>query len=254
MHPLLAIPLTLLLTGTSLTQPEIELEPGLSVLQVGEGLWLHRSDWDWGDGKPITSNGVFVIGDRSIAMIDTAWTDDQTAKLLDWAEGRFELPVEHVFATHWHKDKMGGMGEVNRRGIWGYGLELTARLGAENEVAVPRIRFEESVRISLGNETIEVYFAGAGHTLDNTIVWLEDRKVLIGGCLVKSDTWTSLGYIEDADVEEWGPTLQRVLARYSDARRVVPGHGKIGGLELVRHTLKLATEGSDQESSHSQVE
>jgi metallo-beta-lactamase class B len=237
---LLTILTALFSAGIAPAPDVIELEPGLSVRQVGDGLWLHRSDWDWGDGKPITSNGVLVIGDHAIAMIDTAWTDDQTAKILDWAEERFDLPVRHVFATHWHQDKMGGMGEVNRRGIWGYGLELTAQLGMKNNVAVPRIRFAESIRVELGNETIEMRFAGPGHTLDNTIVWLEDRKVLIGGCLIKSDTWTSLGYIDDADVEEWAPTLRRVLARYSDALRVVPGHGEIGDLDLVRHTLKLA--------------
>ena len=110
--------------------PEIELEPGLAVVDIGDGLWLHRSDRDWGDGKPITSNGVFVVGERSIAMIDTAWTDDQTGELIDWAEKRFGLPVSHVFSTHWHWDKMGGMGEVNRRGIAGYALDMTARLGA----------------------------------------------------------------------------------------------------------------------------
>jgi metallo-beta-lactamase class B len=226
------------------------LEPGLAVLEVGDGLWLHRSDKDWGDGKPITSNGVFVVGDHALAMIDTAWTDDQTGKLIDWAEEHFGLPVRHVFSTHWHQDKMGGMAEVKRRGISGYGLDLTAQLGAENGGTPPSIRFKKSIRVELGNETVEMYYAGPGHTLDNTVVWLERRKVLIGGCLVKSDTWTNLGYIDDADVAAWGPTLKHLLERYANAVRVVPGHGEIGDLGLVRHTLEL-TEGSDHASSHS---
>jgi len=236
----LMIVFAVLVSGVVVAQDEIELEPGLAVLEVGEGLWLHRSDKDWGDGKPITSNGVFIVGDRALAMIDTAWTDDQTAKLIDWAEKRFGLPMRHVFSTHWHQDKMGGMGEVNRRGISGYALNLTAQLGADNGITPPRIRFTKSIRVQLGNETIEMYYAGPGHTLDNTVVWLERRKVLIGGCLVKSDTWTHLGYIDDADVAAWGPTLKHVLKRYANAVRVVPGHGDIGDLDLVRHTIKLA--------------
>jgi metallo-beta-lactamase class B len=112
-------------------------------------------------------------------------------------------------------------------------------------MAPPSIRFEKSIRVQLGNETVEMYFAGAGHTLDNTVVWLERRKVLIGGCLVKSDTWTHLGYIDDADVTAWGPTLKHVLERYANAVRVVPGHGDIGDLDLVRHTLKLTEANGD---------
>jgi len=219
--------------------PEI-LEPGLSVMQVDVGLWLHRSDKDWeGNGNPITSNGVFVIGERAIAMIDTAWTDDQTAKLIDWAEERFGLPVRHVFATHWHWDKMGGMAEVNRRGINGYALDLSARLGEEHDIDPPRVTFKKSTRVQLGNETIEAYYAGPGHTIDNTVVWLESRRILVGGCLIKSDSSKGLGYIDDADVPAWGPTLGRVLERYADADRVVPGHGEIGDLSLIHHTRRL---------------
>lgn len=230
-----------LLIGNGIAE-EVRLEPGLEVLDIGDGLWLHRSDKDWGDGKPITSNGVFVVGERSIAMIDTAWTDEQTGKLIDWAEKRFGLPVRHVFSTHWHWDKMGGMGEVNRRGIAGYASAMTARLGMEHDLAPPRFRFKERIRVDLGNEIVEMYYAGPGHTRDNTVVWLERRKVLVGGCLVKSDRWTSLGYIDDADVPAWAPTLKHVLERYAAARRVIPGHGDVGDLDLVRHTIKLAEE------------
>ena len=94
--------------------------------------------------------------------------------------------------------------------------------------------------MDLGDETVEMYYAGPGHTRDNTVVWLERREVLVGGCLVKSDNWTSLGYLDDADVPAWGPTLRHLLERYSGAKRVVPGHGDVGDLGLLRHTLRLA--------------
>ena len=227
-------------------EPE-QLEPGLAVLRIENGLWLHRSDKDWGDGKPITSNGMFVVGDDALAMIDTAWTDEQTATLIDWAEARFNRPVRHVISTHWHWDRMGGMAEVNRRGIRGYALDRTAELGAANGIAEPGTTFEKSMRLELGNETIEAFHPGPGHTEDNTVVWLTSRKILIGGCLIKSASSKGLGYTDEADIPNWGATLDQVLERYGEARRVVPGHGEIGTLDLVKRTRSLVEQALEAE-------
>jgi metallo-beta-lactamase class B len=217
----------------------VQLQSGLSVEMVEEGLWLHRSDKDWGDGKSITSNGLFVVGDEALAMIDTAWTDEQTAELIDWAEKRFGRPVRYVISTHWHWDRMGGMAEVNRRGIDGYALGLSAELGADHGIDAPHTTFTSSIRLDLGNEVLETFYPGPGHTVDNTVVWLAQRKILAGGCLIKSAGSKSLGYTDEADIPAWGDTLDRVLERYGDARVVVPGHGKIADVSLIRHTREL---------------
>ena len=42
-------------------------------------------------------------------MVDTAWTDDQTAQILNWIKQEINLPVALAVVTHAHQDKMGGM-------------------------------------------------------------------------------------------------------------------------------------------------
>jgi glyoxylase-like metal-dependent hydrolase (beta-lactamase superfamily II) len=86
---------------------------------------------------------------------------------------------------------------------------------------------------------ISLVEAGRGHTVDNIVVWLPQREVLFGGCLVKSTGSKSLGYTEDADLDEWPHTIDRVAGRFPGAKVIVPGHGAPGGHELLVRTKEL---------------
>jgi len=72
------------------------------------------------------------------------------------------------------------------------------------------------------------------------VVWLAKHKILFGGCLVKSLQSKSLGNTADASIEIWPTSIQNVLNKYPDIEIVVPGHGKIGNVNLLKHTAKLA--------------
>lgn len=61
--------------------------------------------------------------------------------------------------------------------------------------------------------------------------------MLLGGCLIKSDTATTVGNVADADVTEWPRSVARVAARNPDATTIIPGHGAVsahGALALTR--------------------
>ena len=70
-------------------------------------------------------------------------------------------------------------------------------------------------------------------------VYFPDKKVLFGGCAVKSAQTKNLGFTGDAVMSQWPVSLNKILERYKDAAVVVPGHGEAGGVELIRHTLSL---------------
>ena len=59
----------------------------------------------------------------------------------------------------------------------------------------------------------------------------------------------SLGYTKDADLAVWPVTLERVRERFADAVAVVPGHGPIGGLELLEATRRLIAAHGDGEGT-----
>jgi metallo-beta-lactamase class B len=76
--------------------------------------------------------------------------------------------------------------------------------------------------------------------MDNIIVWLPDEKILFPGCMVKEMRSNNLGNIADGNVKEYPNTIQKVINKFPTAKIVIPGHGQIGGIELLRHTIELA--------------
>jgi metallo-beta-lactamase class B len=63
--------------------------------------------------------------------------------------------------------------------------------------------------------------------------------VLFGGCLVKSEESSDLGFVGDADLAHWPVAIEAVRARYPDAAIVVPGHGAPGTRRALERTLEL---------------
>ena len=55
------------------------------------------------------SSGLIVRDGGRVLLVDTAWTDDQTAQILNWIKQEINLPVALAVVTHAHQDKMGGM-------------------------------------------------------------------------------------------------------------------------------------------------
>jgi metallo-beta-lactamase class B len=43
----------------------------------------------------------------------------------------------------------------------------------------------------------------------------------------------------DANISEWSGTVQSVKRKYGNAKIVLPGHGKPGGMELLDYTIEL---------------
>ena len=222
--------------------PPTELSETLRIRPLEPGLWLFQADHRWDDGPKIEANGFFVVGDERALMIDTGWTDEQAERLLDWAEAELPVPVRYVVATHWHWDRMGGMAAAQRRGVLGIALQRSAELGIENEIEPPLLRFRESMRLDLGGSAVELFFPGAGHTVDNITVWLDRYQMLYGGCMIKSAR-SNLGYIDEADLSSWLLAIDRLKRRYPQPQVVYPGHGKGGSVELLDHTHALVEGG-----------
>lgn len=74
---------------------------------------------------------------------------------------------------------------------------------------------------------------------DDIVVWVPKKKVLFGGCLIKSQNAGNLGNTAEADLINYPATLKKVREKYSGAKIVISGHGQSGGIELINHTIEL---------------
>lgn len=187
----------------------------------------------------VPSNGVILVNKGKAFLLDTPVNNEQTETLVTWITNTLQTQLIGFIPNHWHADCLGGLGYLQKQGIKSYASQLTIDLAKENGKPLPDQGFRDSLALKLSDMDIQCYYLGGGHSKDNIVVWIPSEKILFGGCLIKDRSAQNLGNLEDAVPEEWGTTLDKVLAKFPSAQIVIPGHGQTGDLELVRHTKDL---------------
>lgn len=219
--------------------------PRVALERIAEGVYIHKS-WKKTDsfGTVLSQGLVVVAGDRA-AIVDSAWSDEDTLQLLDLIRTQTKAAALNAVVTHAHEDRMGGVGALRSRGVRVHATRMTDRDAARRGLSQVDRAFAEpfsegTVAAAPGGPELVVFYPGAAHTRDNVVVYYAPAKILFGGCLVRPKESADLGYTEDGDVANWAEAARRVAARFPDAEIVVPSHGAPGGRELLDHTIALA--------------
>ena len=247
----------------------IRLSDELRIEKIGEDVYIVIHSFPW----PANSMLVRCAGDV-LVWVDTPYTDEATGQVLDWIKTEFGKIRIVEINTGYHNDNLGGNGGLIRNGIEIYGSDLTARLLKEQSEKMrmqtltflkePKFKkyrdthatavykepnhlfkIDQGLNLVFGKDTVKVFYPGPSHTEDNVVVYFPRKKLLFGGCMVKSLQSNNLGNTQDADMKQWPISLKKVLDQFGDARIVVPGHGPPGGIALIEHTLNLL-EGNKQ--------
>lgn len=235
---LIAVAATLLATPS---QAQTDL-PDASITELQPGIWVHKTYAEIPGYGPFPSNGLIILDGGEALIIDTSWTDEQTAELFDWIEDVASPQSIRVVATHAHDDRLGGLVEANSQGAETIAHELTAAAAIER--GYPG-RFDTtfsapSKTIRVGAIAVELFYPGPAHSRDNIVVYVHGRGLLAGGCMIRSAFARSLGSTTDADIGAWADSARAVKERFPNLEIVTPGHGAIGGAELIERTIELA--------------
>jgi metallo-beta-lactamase class B len=243
--------------AAALARTAIALDSTVSVVRIAPGLWMHTS-LDPASGFP--SNGMLLERDGGSVLFDTAWDDRETTLLLAWAANDLHKPVRSAVITHAHVDRLGGLGALRRAGIPATALAATVNRAAADGLVAAAGRATPGGGVASdpapaldsipgleraprrNSDGFELYYPGVGHTADNIVVYFAGSRVLFGGCLIKSDTATTVGNVADADVAQWPLTVARVAARYPDAATIIPGHGGVSAFSALAVTRTLITD------------
>ncbi|WP_010663173.1 subclass B1 metallo-beta-lactamase [Marinilabilia salmonicolor] len=222
-------------------QPKtIVVNNDIQLFQLADSVYVHVT-WHQSDefGR-FPSNGMLVVRNGEALMVDTPMDDGKTEKLTRYLKDSMSVDISKVIVGHFHDDCLGGLGYLHNLGIESLANFMTIEKCKELNLPVPSTPFSDSLTIDFNGEPIICRYFGAGHSFDNITVWLPEKRILFGGCLVKSMGSRGLGNLADAVVEEWDKTVGKVLAAYPEAEIVIPGHGSWGNKELLTHTIKLA--------------
>lgn len=212
--------------------------PNLEVEPLIRGIYVHTS-YALFNGQPTPSNGLIVVGDTSVLIVDTPWDSLQTEQLLQWIAVEIKKPVSYCLVTHSHQDRTGGYSIMQQHNVPFVSAEETAALSSAEQRPLQGITFSQDTTLRMAGIRAEVYYPGKGHTVDNRVVWLPAQQVLFGGCLVKSNRASGLGYTAEADLQAWPESIRQLYRKYAKARYVVPGHDEPGDIQLLMHTLEL---------------
>ncbi|MFD5429997.1 MBL fold metallo-hydrolase [Streptomyces sp. NPDC127084] len=198
------------------------------------------------DGGWCLNNAGLVVGSERSVLVDTAATEARARRLREETERLAPGGVDFVVNTHFHGDHTFGNGQFAPRSVIvaseGCRADSAeAGLGLRNlwpdvewgetPLVLPSLTFRDSLTVHAGDVRVELLSVGPAHTPDDVVVWVPERSVLFTGDVVWSGVtpYVLMGSISGS---------LRALARLRElgATTVVPGHGPVGGAELIDET------------------
>jgi metallo-beta-lactamase class B len=210
----------------------------LIVTQIAENSYEHTSFLQTNDFGYVACNGLFVRNRNEVVVFDTPTNDKCSEELIKWIKETLHCKINAIIPTHFHNDCLGGLKAFDENNIPSYAYFKTIELAKQNNYAVPKNSFVDSLILKVGNEYAIVKFFGEGHTKDNVVAYFPSENILFGGCLIK-ELEAGKGYLGDANVADWSGTVEKIKTEYSKVKIIVPGHGAYGNKSLLDYTIKL---------------
>ncbi|UGQ11786.1 MBL fold metallo-hydrolase [Yinghuangia sp. ASG 101] len=211
-------------------------------LEVADGVFAYVQP----DGGWCVNNAGIVRDGSSAALVDTAATVARARALRTAVERLTAAPPEVLVNTHHHGDHFFGnqvfaprslvvAHELARVEMAQAGLGLTAMWPdvdwGEIDLTLPVLTFRDRITLHTGALRLELMHVGPAHTTNDVVVWVPERRVLFSGDVLLSG---ATPYCLMGSIEGSLRAVERL--RGLGATTIVPGHGPIGGPELLDAT------------------
>jgi glyoxylase-like metal-dependent hydrolase (beta-lactamase superfamily II) len=208
------------------------------------------------DGRvPLVPNIGIVVGEREALVVDTGMGPKNGRRVLNKARALTQAPLV-LTITHFHPEHGFGAQEFrDARIVYNrtqgeelaekgrpyldmfrtFGDTVAERLDGV-ELVEPHEVYDDQLTLDLGGTIVELRHFGLAHTRGDQVVFLPDQRVLFTGDLVETRLFPIFPWFppDDTDVNgsKWIDVLHRLEALEPEV--VVPGHGEVGGAELIR--------------------
>ena len=213
----------------------------LIINQLSAHSFQHISFLETESFGKVECNGLIAIDANEAFIFDTPTTDSVSAELINWMQNSLNCEIKGVIPTHFHDDCLGGLESFHQVKIPSFAFFKTIEKAKLEHLPIPKHSFDDSKEFELGQTKLIVSFLGEAHAKDNIVGYFQKDQILFGGCMIKS-VGANKGYLGDANVDEWSKTVSKVKAKFNKAKIIVPGHGTVGGQELLDYTISLFKE------------
>jgi glyoxylase-like metal-dependent hydrolase (beta-lactamase superfamily II) len=218
-----------------------------TVQTVAPGIYFHE-----GDPRRGHSNNGWIVFDDFVLVIDANYPSGAKIVMPQVATTT-DKPVRFVFNTHHHADHAYGnelwaeqgativastamldeMKKVETGFFGGEPGRWEASAKTRPDVAATKLKppvllFPRDLFLDDGKRRVELHYFGTGHTKGDAYAWLPKEKILFTGDACVNSASNN---VNDGDLGEWIKTLE--LVKQLGAEKVCPGHGPMGGPEVI---------------------
>lgn len=215
--------------------------PAAAVVEAAPGVFVHLGHIDepTAHNHGDVANAGFVIGERSVAVIDAGGSRQAGEALFRAIRARTALPISHVALTHMHPDHVLGASVFVEAGAMVIGhakldralsdrgrtylTNFSALMGAGallgSRIVATDLAVEDAVAIDIGGRTLSIRAWPRAHSGTDLTVLDEATGALFAGDLLFDDHAPAL----DGSALGWMKVLKEMRAL--PATQVVPGHG-----------------------------
>ncbi|MEZ5706921.1 MAG: MBL fold metallo-hydrolase [Burkholderiaceae bacterium] len=238
----------------ALHAPNWALAADIVFKAVAPGVYAHIGDTGprTYENAGLNNNLGLVVTANGALLIDSGANFQGAKDIEEAAEKVTDQPIKWVINTGGQDHRWLGNGYFTGRGaqviahaggkadmVARGGLQLAAlqpvlkeKLQDTHPVLPNRWLTEANERLDLAGMPVEVIYRGGAHTPGDLMVWLPQHKVVFSGDVVYLDRM--LGIFPFSHTGRWMDSLQALQALKPTL--VVPGHGRVGGLDQVQAT------------------
>ncbi|MHB8259357.1 MAG: MBL fold metallo-hydrolase [Bacteroidia bacterium] len=176
-------------------------------------------------------NAGILVSDSLVIVIDTKQYDAAEQLYMQVKQLAGNKPIL-VVNTHYHPDHTKGNKLFKGQNIiagGNYTKEFWIK--EANEESLPTLWLKDKMDIKMGDDTVTLFnLAKNIHTASDVVVYLHKRKMLFGGDVILNKQVPAVMGVADPD--GYVAALE-MLPKQFDIQKVVPGHGPIGGIEII---------------------
>ncbi len=177
-------------------------------------------------------NSAILVSDKGVLVVDS--------KIMGGKDKLFALVKEKagnkpiiLINTHLHADHAGGNGLYKGNTIiaGAYTKEQWIEENGEAD-GLPTEFIKDKKEIQVGEETVIIQNMGQAHTYNDVVVFFKNRKMLFLGDILMIGMHPFLKENNGSKISLYLEKQNKALEEFQP-EKIVPGHGLVGGKELV---------------------
>jgi cyclase len=204
----------------------------IDIVKLKDNLYVLTSSTP-GNAATFSGGNVAVfITDGGVTLVDTKLAGWGQA-VLDKVKSVTNKPVTRIINTHTHGDHTGN------DGFFGTTVEIIAQdntkanmakmdaFKGDNSKFLPANTFKDKMSIGSGNDRIDLYYFGAGHTNGDAFIVFPALRVLHTGDMFAWKDGPLCDRSNGGSCVAFPRTLQKAIATVKNIDTVIPGHSPI---------------------------